>query len=357
MVNANEKGITEIRLKIGSKRSKQRPAKLILRRSQYEALYMLVFSFLLQLILIAPVHSAQTHLKQDLFSVSFPTAQMGWACGRLGTIVHTSDGGASWHDQNSNTPFTLTGISFPDASNGWVVGDGGIILHTSDGGENWSKQNCPFERYLMDVQFVNRKKGWAVGEGTSILFTEDGGNTWHFQFQDVDFILKSISFCDDSNGWAVGEYGYIYHTGDAGRNWVQQGGYFGFSEETGDIQGGNFLFDVLAVNPTTCWAVGIDGCILKTVDSGKTWKKLSTQVPKTHLFAIISDRQGELFLAGNGLLMACDEDARLESVKTQPTIKYGWLYGLAPQGKSGFVAVGRNGWIYQGYENEAVSLK
>ena len=327
-----------------------------MRRHGHDDIFMLALSCLLQLMLIATANSAQTHLQHDLFSVSFPTAQKGWACGRLGTILHTSDGGASWHHQNSHTPFTLTAISFPDASNGWAVGDRGIILRTSDGGKHWSKQDCPYERYLMDVNFVSQQKGWAVGEGTSILYTDDGGKTWTVQFQDVDFILKSISFCDDSNGWAVGEYGYIYHTQNAGQTWVQQAGYFGFSETTGEIQGGNFLFDVMAVDPMTCWVVGIDGYVAKTEDGGQTWIQLDAQVTKTHLFSIMQDRQGEIFLAGNGLLMASDMNSRFESVKTVPTIKYGWIYGLTPKGKDGFAAVGKSGWIYQGDKTEAVRL-
>ena len=322
---------------------------------RHQGAWMVSILFLL-FVLTAPAGSTQTRINDDLFDVSFYTEKNGWACGRLGTIVHTSDGGESWIEQKSNTAFTLTSISFSDSSNGWAVGDGGIILHTSDGGKNWLKQKSPIDRYLMAVHFINNQKGWVVGEGTSILYTEDAGKTWTIQFQDVDFILKSISFCDAVNGWAVGEYGYIYHTRDAGRSWVQQAGYFGFSEETGDIQGGTFLFDVLAVNPSVCWAVGIDGCILKTVDGGKTWNTLGSQMPNTHLFAITSSSQGEIFVAGNGLLMTCGKDARFEPVKTQPTIKYGWLYSLAPKGEEGIVAVGRKGWVYQADRKEAMSL-
>lgn len=357
MANGIKKdGKNDRELEMGRMRSTSRSIKSILRWCFHKPLAMLVLVFLLQLTLVPPATSAQPHLKPDLFSVSFPTVQKGWACGRLGTIVHTSDGGESWQYQNSHTPFTLTAISFPDANNGWAVGDGGTILHTSDGGKHWSKQDCPYERYLMDVQFVSQNKGWAVGEGTSILYTDDGGKTWTVQFQDVDFILKSISFCDESNGWAVGEYGYIYRTQNAGQTWVQQGGYFGFSETTGEIQGGNFLFDAMAVDPMTCWVVGIDGYVSKTDDGGQTWTALKSNVPRTHLFSIMQGRQGDIFLAGNGMIMAGDSSARFRRVNTTPTIKYGWIYGLTPKGKDGFVAVGRRGWIYQGDGTKAVSL-
>ena len=82
-------------------------------------------------------------LHRDLHSVSFPTALDGWACGRRGTILHTSDGGETWTPQSSGTTYTLSSVFFVDTRNGWAVGDGGTILHTVDGGENWKKQTSP----------------------------------------------------------------------------------------------------------------------------------------------------------------------------------------------------------------------
>ena len=76
----------------------------------------------------------------DLFSVSFSTEAKGWACGRWGTILHTSDGGKTWAAQHSGTDFTLTGIYFVNEVLGWAVGAEGTILHTGDGGRTWEKQ-------------------------------------------------------------------------------------------------------------------------------------------------------------------------------------------------------------------------
>ncbi len=133
-------------------------------------------------------------VRHDLLSVSFPTERDGWACGRWGTIVHSSDGGASWEKQASGVDFTLTSVSFVDAKAGWVAGDNGTILHTRNGGKTWEKQKTPLESYLMGIHFADAHTGWAVGERTTILHTSDGGRTWQVQFKDEDFILKSISF-------------------------------------------------------------------------------------------------------------------------------------------------------------------
>jgi len=310
------------------------------------------------------------YLPQDLFSVSFPTERDGWACGRWGMITHTNDGGKTWERQTSGTDFTLSSICFTDAKQGWTVGDGGIILHTANGGQTWKKQKGPqilveagarwghagftageekteAVLFYMGVDFVNSRKGWIVGERTHVLHTEDGGNTWEIQFSDEDFILKSVSFCDEYNGWAVGEYGYVYHTSDGGISWEHQAGEFDFSDETGEIVGGNFLFDVVAVNPQTAWVAGIDGYVAKTVDAGATWQQVTEGIPKAHLFGITADDQGNVLIGGNAqLLSSSDGGASFKVAKAEPPITYGWLYHVTSRGGKGFAAVGRAEWVY-----------
>jgi photosystem II stability/assembly factor-like uncharacterized protein len=286
-------------------------------------------------------------MSEDLLSASFPTEKEGWACGRWGTVLHTADSGKTWMLQPSGTENTLCSIHFVDPKNGWAVGEEGTILHTADGGKSWEKQKNPVPFYLMKVYFVTPLKGWIVGERTHILSTVDGGKTWNIQFKDEDFILKSISFCDPLHGWAVGEYGYIYHTKDGGATWMKQAGNFDISEETGAVEGGNFLFDITAVDSQTAWAVGIDGYVIRTVDGGKTWKEVKTGAPKTQLFCVSSNQAGTVLIGGNStFLISTDNGKTWKNPKFEPPIIYGWLYGLARRGPSEFVAVGWDGSIY-----------
>jgi photosystem II stability/assembly factor-like uncharacterized protein len=282
----------------------------------------------------------------DLFSVTFADERSGWACGRWGTIIHSSDGGASWVKQVTGVDYTLMSIHFVDGKNGWAVGDGGTVLHTADGGTTWTKQKSPVSYYLMGVHFANAQKGWAVGERTHILYTADGGKTWQVQFKDEDYILKSVSFCDEKNGWAVGEYGLIYHTTDGGTTWKKQAGGFSISLETDDLIAGNILFSVATVNPKTAWAVGIDGYVTKTTDGGATWTQIEKGVPKTHLFGIASSG-GTIVIGGKALLLVgSDGGASFKAPAIEPPVTYGYVYGITPRGNKGFVAVGKEGWIY-----------
>jgi photosystem II stability/assembly factor-like uncharacterized protein len=52
----------------------------------------------------------------------------------VGTILRTTDGGATWTSQASGTNNPLFGVAFTDANTGTAVGDGGTILRTTDGG-------------------------------------------------------------------------------------------------------------------------------------------------------------------------------------------------------------------------------
>lgn len=317
-----------------------------------QRLFLVVLVMFFFLTLTPHALHAREELRDDLFGISFPNETYGWACGRWGCVLHTTDSGNTWTPQESGVDYTLSSIHFVDPQKGWAVGDEGTIIHTTDGGKTWKKQESPVPFFLMDVHFENPLKGWIVTEQTHILFTDNGGKTWSIQFCDEDFILKSLSFCDPLHGWAVGEYGYIYHTINGGTTWEKQSGYFDISEITGDIEAGTFLFDVVAVNPQTAWAVGIDGYVIRTVDEGKIWQEVQTSASKTQLFCIGMDKENTILIGGHGVcLSSTDHGLTWQSPEFEPPITHGWLYGLSQRGSSSFVSVGWEGAIYLSSSN------
>jgi photosystem II stability/assembly factor-like uncharacterized protein len=64
---------------------------------------------------------------------------MAWAVGSRGTILGTTDGGATWQIQRSGTSQALAGIFFTNRLHGWAVGHYNTILKTTDGGQTWIK--------------------------------------------------------------------------------------------------------------------------------------------------------------------------------------------------------------------------
>lgn len=322
--------------------------KISLRHLLNHALSRMLLGMIIFLPLMPMAAYAEKAITDDLFGVSFPNPKEGWVCGRWGVMYRTSDGGATWFRQDTGTDVTLVSVFFADPKNGWAVGDLGTIIRTGDGGKTWIKQKCPVPSfYLMDVFFVSSTKGWIVTEKTHILYTDNGGETWNIQFRDKDYILKAVSFSDPLNGWAVGEFGFTYHTQDGGVHWKHEAGFYGENKETSDIEGGNFLFSVTAVDAQKAWGVGIDGYVVRTLDGGKTWKEVKTGAPKTQFFCVASNQVGTVLLGGKEMILVSKDDGKTWTNPTfEPPIKYGWLYRISRRGSSEFVAVGVNGSIY-----------
>ena len=64
-----------------------------------------------------------------------------WITGSPGNVVFTStDGGENWTTQNTGYQAPLSALYFIDPRRGWAVGSLGTILHTADGGKSWHLQ-------------------------------------------------------------------------------------------------------------------------------------------------------------------------------------------------------------------------
>ncbi len=83
---------------------------------------------------------------------------------------------------------------------------------------------------------------------------------WTAQTSGATIALTSVRFVDENNGWAVGENGTILHTGNSGTNWAAQ-----TSGTTSTLQ------SVYFINASTGWAVGQSGTILHTTNGGANW--------------------------------------------------------------------------------------
>jgi photosystem II stability/assembly factor-like uncharacterized protein len=323
-----------------------------------KALVAAVIVLVSSLWLFVPPTEGRQQIYDDLFSVNFPTENDGWVSGRWGCVLHTADGGKTWERQKTGTNLSLSSVFFVDPKRGWAVGEEGIIIHTEDGGKTWVKQTSPKPFFHMKVHFVTPMVGFIVSEWTHIFYTADGGKNWEVRFKDQDYILKSISFANATHGWAAGEYGFIYNTRDGGKTWVQQSGFFGLSEKTGDVEGGSYIFDIMALDPQRAWAVGIDGYVVKTVDGGKSWQEVATKAPKTQLFGIATQDGRTIVVGGNGAFLAStDGGVTWKAPAFTPPIIYSWIYGVARRGNAGFVAVGGSGVIYVNEGKDPFSWK
>ena len=193
-----------------------------------------------------------------LRAVSFTDPNTGTAVGHNGSILRTTNGGATWVSQASGTGNSLYDVSFTDANTGTAVGYQGTILRTTNGGAAWVSQTSGTSNHLLGVSFTDANTGTITGSYGTILRTTDGGATWASQTSGTGWDLYAVSFTDANTGTAVGWHGTILRTTDGGAAWV--------SETSGT---GEWLSGVSFTDSNRGVAVGWCGTILRRIVTGQ----------------------------------------------------------------------------------------
>jgi hypothetical protein len=125
-------------------------------------------------------------------------------CSSTGSILKTTNGGASWSASPSGTNGQLSNLSFVNDSIGWAVGNTGRILHTINGGVSWQAQTSGVTTYLNGVHFLDENRGIVVGSAGTYLITTDGGATWLNRTNgNTNNDYTDVFFTNDLHGYAV----------------------------------------------------------------------------------------------------------------------------------------------------------
>lgn len=198
-----------------------------------------------------------------------------------------------WEEVQDEEPFgALNKCIFTDIDNGWAVGQQGIIQHTSDGGLNWEIQYNNTDKLFRSACFLNQNEGWVVG-WSDILHTTDGGQNWEFQVRPpCTGDLNDVFFLDQNNGWIVGWYKIILKTVDGGQTWIKISNQL--PNET--IYNSVKFFD--ENNGILCGnKVNVGGIIMITNDGGLTWNETGPN-PSSDFLSLDINNQGEVFVCG-----------------------------------------------------------
>ncbi len=185
-----------------------------------------------------------------------------------------------WIGVPSPTTKWLLKCHFIDTVYGWACGELGAIIHTSNGGVNWVVQNSEISSFSIDdIFFTSKYNGWALSNdylftGTIILRTTNGGQTWtNSRFGDTSVVIYSVYFLDSLTGFLGGSFpGKIFKTSNGGANWFECNIDTAFCPYL-------YLFpkyDFAFLNANTGYACGgqidIAGMMWKTTDGGLNWK-------------------------------------------------------------------------------------
>ncbi len=223
-------------------------------------------------------HSGWLVAERDLFKLKTNDEARSY-------LMNTEDGGLTWRQvflDGLGAEARIVRAVFADRDSGWVFGETGVAFFTRDGGAHWMRQQLPTKHLLLGGVFVSDSNGWLVGAGATILQTKDGGSTWHSGLvrEGAGVRFNSASFIGDRLGWAVGSMGKIFTTSDGGRMWFAQ---------SSNVQ--SDLFDVKFISAAEGWAAGTDGTLLHTVDGGVHWFAETSNVSHALERLCIVDRE------------------------------------------------------------------
>jgi photosystem II stability/assembly factor-like uncharacterized protein len=168
-----------------------------------------------------------------------------WASGSIGTVLRTTDKGATW---GSVGPAGTQALQFRDieafdANTAVIlsigVGTDSRIYRTADGGQTWTLvfQNAEPNAFYDCMAFFDKHRGLALSDPVDgrfrILSTSDGGRSWQIVNADMppalpaEFAFAASGQCLTTAGgrdaW-IGTGGdavaRVFHSGDRGQTWT-----------------------------------------------------------------------------------------------------------------------------------------
>jgi photosystem II stability/assembly factor-like uncharacterized protein len=193
--------------------------------------------------------------------------------------------------QASGVTARLRGVSAPSARVAWASGAGGTVLRTTDGGASWQLRPVPGAEALdfRDVDAFDEKVAYvlSIGPGASsrIFKTRDGGASWEEQLRNDDpkAFLDAMAFWDEGHGVAVsdsveGRF-VILLTQDAGGHWTRvpaEALPAALPNEGAYAASGT---NVAVLGQDLAWFATTAGRVLRTADRGRTWSVATTPLP------------------------------------------------------------------------------
>jgi hypothetical protein len=113
----------------------------------------------------------------QMLEVQGESVVRAWRVGRRGLIQEVGPNG-QWQKRKSGVKTDLNEISFPSPAVGWVVGHAGTILRSTDGGATWNQLSSPTTENLVHVSAASALAATVVSRSGMTFTTTDGGRTW-----------------------------------------------------------------------------------------------------------------------------------------------------------------------------------
>lgn len=106
-----------------------------------------------------------------------PAYHAKWRVGR-GGLIQQQVPDRGWVDIASGVQADLFDITFASPAIGWVVGHEGTVLRTTDGGATWNRVSSPTNEDLVRVSALGDQKAQVITRSGKTFGTDDGGKSW-----------------------------------------------------------------------------------------------------------------------------------------------------------------------------------
>ncbi len=240
--------------------------------------------------------------QNNLRSIYFLDSLNVFTCGNRGGLFRSSNGGQSWQYIVVSIQFNLTDIHFLDQNNGLVSTSNGRIFKTTDGGANWEFRTTGISTELTTLLHLGGQTFLTSSITGSTFRSTDGGTNWSTSGV-ISFSNKKMIRASNNTLWAVGSTSNISRSTNNGTSWtatnlqyanlsglnsigatptnnlivVGEAGTLGIGTQArtdfGNLRKGtlNNFVDADFSNEYEGWAVGGQGTVYHTTNSGLSW--------------------------------------------------------------------------------------
>ena len=235
----------------------------------------------------------------DEYNTEVGLSAVRWSNAVLSKKDATSVPEKGWKKLNTERyPGKQDDIAFINEKEGWYVNGYGSIYHTSNAGETWEKQLEKKGTFFRCIAFVDSLRGFAGTVGTDyfpnvtdtipLYGTSDGGKTWNPVSYSGPYV-KGLCALDIVREQYInhGKTDYKIHIYGVGRvgspanMMVSHDGGVTWSSSSMN-KDCKMLFDIKMFDKNTGFACAAsdedmeksNALILKTIDGGKSWKKV-----------------------------------------------------------------------------------
>ena len=250
-----------------------------------------------------------------LLDLTFVTPTTAYAVGANGTLLASTDAGASWTARAlalpaGTAPLTLTHIACSDVMHCLIAtapasgADTNVLVRTTDGGLTGSLVS-PSGDNLQAVSFSTSSDAVAVGENGATVLSSDGGATFPTLISHSLGSLYSrwIRIGQSAaDAYALGDTSQIAATTTGGESWSLL-----------RVPSSGQLTDVDFPTTEIGYVVNSTGTVFRTADSGLSWSILSSG--RGAVTALLAPNANTVLLTGpRGVRRSTDAGASFTSV-------------------------------------------